>query len=254
MAARAHRAREDARAPGTPAWWATRPARPTQPTRGRPPRSFDRIVATAAELVDEVGTSGFHMRLLAERLGTSTATLYRHFAAKEELMVYVVDRLFAELEPADDHGESRARSWRYAAQRGALQFHRALSEHPNVLPLLVTRVPIGPHGLAVRERTISTLVEFGFSLRLAARAYTTLAHYVIGFAVQQHAAGAPGPEDAAALGDYYRRLEPELYPWTIAAADDLTAVSLEDEFLEGLQFVLDGIDRARRASGARKTG
>jgi AcrR family transcriptional regulator len=204
------------------------------------------------ELVDEVGVDVFHMRLLAERLNTSTATLYRHVAGKEELMVYVVDRLFAELEAADDHEESRPRTWREAARRRSLQFHRALSEHPNMLPLLVTQVPIGPHGLAVRERSISTLVKFGFSPRLAARAYTALAHYVIGFAVQQHAPGAPGPEDAAALGEYYRGLDPELYPWTIAAADDLTAVSIEDEFLEGLQFVLDGIARARGASGAGK--
>jgi hypothetical protein len=108
--------------------------------------------------------------------------------------------------------------------------------------------------MAVRERMISTLMRFGFSARLAARAYTTLAHYVIGFAVQQHAPGSPGPEDAAALGDYYRKLDPELYPSTVAAADALTAVSLEDEFLEGLQFVLDGIDRARRAPGAKNLG
>jgi AcrR family transcriptional regulator len=186
------------------------------------------------------------MRLLAERLDTSTATLYRHVAGKEELMVYVVDCLFAELEAAGDHWESPVRNWREAAQRVSLQFHRALSEHPNVLPLLVTQVPIGPHGLAVRERTVSILVKFRFSPQLAARAYTTLAHYVIGFAVQQHAPGAPGPEDAAALGDYYRGLDPELYPATVAAADDLTAVSLEEEFLEGLEFIIDGIDRARR--------
>src|ERR671931_603068 len=96
------RTRRGAPAPGTPGWWATRPTRPAERRRGRPPRSFERIVAAAAELVDEVGTSGFHMRLLAERLDTSTATLYRHVAGKEELMVYVVDRLFAELEAADD--------------------------------------------------------------------------------------------------------------------------------------------------------
>jgi AcrR family transcriptional regulator len=208
-------------------------------------------VAAASELVDELGSDGFNMRLLAERLETSTATLYRHVAGKEELMVYVVDRLLAEVAADDEAGETRPRTWRDAARRASSQLHRVLTQHPNVLPLLVTQVPVGPNGLAVRERSIATLVEFGFSPRLAARAYTTLAHYVIGFAVQQLAPGAPGPQEPAELGEYYRQLDPELYPATVAAVDGLTAVSLEEEFLEGLEFVIDGIDRARRAASAR---
>jgi AcrR family transcriptional regulator len=208
-------------------------------------------VAAASELVDEVGNDGFNMRLLAERLETSTATLYRHVAGKEELMVYVVDRLLGEVATTGDPGETRPRTWRDAARRYSVLFHRVLSEHPNVLPLLVTQVPVGPNGLAGRELSIATLMEFGFSPALAARAYTTLAHYVIGFAAQQLHPGAPGPREAADLGAYYRGLDPELYPATVAAVDDLTAVSVEEEFLEGLEFVIDGIDRARRAA-ARK--
>ena len=184
------------------------------------------------------------MRLLAERLDTSTATIYRHLAGKEELMVYVVDRLLGDVQPAEEPEEDPTRTWQEAARDLALRFHRALSEHPNVLPLLVAQIPIGPNGLAVRERTIGMLVQFGFSPRLAARGYTTIAQYVIGFAVVEP--GSPGPEEAAALGDYYRTLDPQVYPQTVAAADALTAIPLEDEFLEGLQFILDGIDRKRR--------
>jgi hypothetical protein len=40
-------------------------------------------------------------------------------------------------------------------------------------------------------------------------------------------------------------ITPSMHARTVAAAADLTAVTLEDEFLEGLQFILDGIDRAR---------
>jgi AcrR family transcriptional regulator len=257
----AHAGTDDPAAPGTPGWWRARPERPSQPRRGRPPRSFERIVEAASELVDEVGTSTFSMRLLAERLSTSTATLYRHFAGKDELMVFVVDRLFAgagdrsagDPPPTGDRptggrptGEQTS-TWQDAARRASFGFRQLLSRHPNVLPLLVAQVPIGPHGLAARERMVAALVGYGFAPRLAARAYTTIAHYVVGFAVQQHAPGAPGPEDAAALGDYYRTLDPATYPYTVAASDALTAVSLEEEFAEGLEFILDGIDRALRA-------
>ena len=245
------RAGTDDPAPGTPGWWRARPARPSQPRRGRPPRSFERIVEAASELVDEVGTNTFSMRLLAERLSTSTATLYRHFGGKDELMVFVVDQLFAGVGATGRPTGDRPATWQDAARRASLGLRRLLSVHPNVLPLLVAQVPIGPHGLAARERMVAALVASGFSPRLAARAYTTIAHYVVGFAVQQHAPGAPGPEDAATLGDFYRALDPGSFPYTVAAADALTAVSLDEEFTEGLEFILDGIDRAFRTDRDR---
>ena len=183
------------------------------------------------------------MRLLAERLHTSTATLYRHVTGKDELMVYVVDRLLADIQVPGAR-DKRPRDWQDAARQGGLRFYRVLAEHPNVLPLLVSQVPIGPNALAVRERTLATLAQFGFSPRLAARAYTAIAQYTLGVAVVQ--SSSAGSDEVAALGDYYRALGPEAYPHTAAAANALTDVSPEPEFLEGLQFVLDGIDRARR--------
>jgi AcrR family transcriptional regulator len=184
------------------------------------------------------------MRLLAERLNTSTATLYRHVTGKEELMVYVVDRLLADVQAADDEAEPQPRSWHAAARQTAVRLHRALSLHPNVVPLLIAQVPVGPSAMAIRERSIATFVRFGFSPRLAARAYTTIAQFVIGFAVLEP--GSPTPAAAAALGEHYRNLDPDRYPHTIAAADALTSVPLEHEFLEGLKIILNGIDRTRR--------
>lgn len=195
----------------------------------------------ASEMIDERGVDTFSMRALAERLNTSTATLYRHVASREELMLYVVDRLLGEVrDGASDRPAPE--TWQDAARHRLLLFHGALSAHPNLLPLLASHVPIGPNGLAVREETIARLVSFGFPVELAARVYTTLGHYVIGFLVQQHAQDAPGPEHAVELRSYYRKLDPDLYPFTVAAAEPLTSVSPEDEFLEGLQFIFDGID------------
>jgi hypothetical protein len=52
------------------------------------------------------------------------------------------------------------------------------------------------------------------------------------------------------LRDFYRALDPETYPATVAAANELTSVALDEEFRFGLQLVLDGIERARKASRA----
>jgi AcrR family transcriptional regulator len=239
-------------APGSPAWWSQRGHDANGKRRGRPPRSLEQIIAVAGELLDDVGADAFTMRALAARLNTSTATLYRHFQGKDELMVYVVDRFLGAVPSRAAHRPPR--TWQDIARARVMRLHEALSQHPNVVPLLTAEVPIGPHGLAVREATISELVRFGFSAELAARAYTTLAHYVVGFAAQQHAPGAPGPRRAAQLRDYYLSLDPERFPSTVAAADALTTIPLEIEFAEGLQFILSGIECALAAGGELASG
>jgi AcrR family transcriptional regulator len=216
--------------------------------RGRPPRSFESIVSVAADLVDELGVDGVNMRLLAERLGTGTATLYRHVSSKDELMVYVLDSRMGEIVDAYDASAARPRTWREALERVAYAYRRFLVAHPNVLPLLVGRLPLGPQALTIRERSLSALTERGFSQELAARAFTTLLQYVVGSAMTQ--AGSPAPDEAAAIRDYYRSLDASEYPHVAAAAEPLTLTPLEAGFAEGLAIVLDGIDRLRRR-GAR---
>src|SRR3954453_8647361 len=174
MAEPARRAEDALPAPGSPAWWSARAVLPPERGRGRPPRSFENIVSVAADLVDEFGVDGVNMRLLAERLETGTATLYRHVTGKDELMAYVLDSRMAEIVGAYDALAARPRPWRGALERIAFAYRRFLVAHPNVLPLLVGRLPIGPHALTIRERSLAALTEHGFSQDLAARALPTL--------------------------------------------------------------------------------
>jgi AcrR family transcriptional regulator len=190
------------------------------------------------------------MRLLADRLGSGTATLYRHFASKDELMVYVVDRVLGEVNIDTDDDDRSSTTWQQATARGAGAFYEVLKRHPNALPLLVSQVPVGPNALRNRERSLAVLLACGFPPDLAARGYTAVAHYVVGFALQQHMPSAPRPEDAARLRDFYRALDAKRYPATVAAADELTSVPLNDEFRFGLRLVLDGIERARKDAAA----
>ena len=60
-------------------------------SRGRPAMPPGRIVAAALELVDAQGADALSMRTLAQRLNPGTATLYRHFANRSELIAHVVD-------------------------------------------------------------------------------------------------------------------------------------------------------------------
>src|SRR5689334_12768266 len=122
MAEPARRPKHAAPAPGSAAWWSARAVPPPERGRGRPPRSFEDIVSVAADLVDELGVDGVNMRLLAERLGTGTATLYRHVAGKDELMVHVLDSRMGEIVRAYDAEGARPRTWREALERIAFAY------------------------------------------------------------------------------------------------------------------------------------
>jgi len=167
-------------------------------------------------------------------------------SGKDELMVYVLDSRMGEIVGAYDLPAARPRSWREALERLASAYRGFLDAHPNLLPLLVGRLPVGPQALTIRERSLAALTEHGFSEALAARAFTTVLQYVIGSAVTQ--AGSPAPDEAAAIRDYYRSLDAAAYPHVAAAAEALTHTPREAGFAEGLDIVLDGIDRAHRRS------
>jgi AcrR family transcriptional regulator len=204
----------------------------------------DRIVDTALRLIDQVGIHALTLRMLADALDSGTATLYRHFDGKDELLALVADRILGEVRVSSE--QRPGLSWREAVTASAEAFYDALCRHHHALPLLAAQVPVGPNGLLARERLITLFLGHGFSVGLAARGFTALGHYVIGFAIQQHGPGTPLPEDQAHLRDYYRSLDSAVFPAIAAASDDLTSVPLQEEFRFGLDLLLDGLEQAKR--------
>jgi AcrR family transcriptional regulator len=228
--------------PGSPAWWARREPAPAY-RRGRPSIDPGRVVGVALELIDDRGVEALTLRALADALDSGTATLYRHFAGKDDVLVLVVDKILGEVRLPPD--ELASRQWREALTAAAEAFYGTLCQHPNALSLLAAQVPAGPNGLRLREGLIGLLLRHGFPVVLAARAFTALGHYTIGFALQQHGPGTPAPEDQARLRAYYDSLDPADYPATTAAAGELTSVPLHEEFRFGLDLLLDGLEQAR---------
>ena len=220
----------------------------THRSRGRPPVPIDRIVAMALQIVDEGGASALSMRGLAQRLGTGTATIYRHVADRDELTALVVERVLEEAELSARVLKSK--DWRLVCRTTALSMFDSLSRHRNIAPLLTGQVPVGANALAIRERCIAALRSGGFSPRNAARAWAMLAHFVLGFAMQ-----LGGREDDARAGRssspaLFGSLDPKRYPATASVAHALP-VPLEDEFAFGLDLIIDGLGRLSRARVAQ---
>ena len=211
---------------------------PSGRSRGRPALPPDRILAAALELVDEQGADALSMRSLAQRLGSGTATLYRHFANRSELVAMMVDRMIGEVD--FDADAVAALPWQQACTSFAQQMFDALGRHGNVASLLIGHVPMGPNALARREKILAVLLDNGFPPVVAAHAYATLSRYVLGFGIQL--SGSAAVEQDAELAAAFHELDPARYPATLAAADDLP-VPLEEEFAYGLRLIVAGLER-----------
>ena len=207
--------------------------------RGRPALPLDRILAAALELVDEQGADALSMRSLAQRLGSGTATLYRHFANRSELVAMMVDRMLGEVD--FDADATATMPWQQACTSFAQQMFDVLGRHGNVASLLIGHVPMGPNALARREKILAILLANGFPPVVAAHAYATLSRYVLGFAIQL--AGSAAAEHDARLAAAFHELDPARYPATLAVADDLP-VPLEEEFAYGLRLIVAGLERS----------
>jgi len=206
--------------------------------RGRPPLPLDRIIATATRILDEEGADALSMRNLAHRLDSGTATLYRHFTGRAHLVAEVIDGVLAEAHVDDE--TLRGMPWSQACEVLAHSLFDVFRRHPNVAPLLVEQIPIGPNAMAQREQTIALLLESGFEPALAAQACATMARFVLGFATQLSAPSSTADGDAV-----WQTLDPHTFPATVSVADHLP-VPLEQEFAFGLELIINGLSQLAR--------
>lgn len=188
------------------------------------------------------------MRTLARRLNSGTATLYRHFANRSDLVAQVIDRVFGEAE----YDTVDSESWQETCKSFARTTFEVLRRHPNVAPLLIERIPIGRNAMAGREKIIGLLLDSGFPPDLAARSYATVARHILGFAIQLTGHTA-GEMDDAMTSDRFRRLDPVEFPATFRVADHLP-VPLEDEFEFGLELIINGLTQLQPRGNRRRRG
>ena len=187
------------------------------------------------------------MRTLAQRLDSGTATLYRHFTGRADLIAHVVDLVFGSVEL--ETTKLSAMTWQEAGKAAAHSMFDALRSRPNVAALLAEGVPIGPNAMAARETLIAILLDNGFPPALAALSYATLARYISGFAIQ-----LPNPRGGndAGLAQVFQNLDPGQFPATVKVADGLP-VPLEDEFAFGLELIIAGLTQQLPRKAKRRS-
>jgi AcrR family transcriptional regulator len=221
--------------------------RSTSGGRHRVPLSRERVLDAAIKLADEGGIESLTMRRLGQELGVEAMAVYHHFASKEEVVDGIVDRVHAEILVPED-----AAGWMEAMRRRAASAREALARHRWAAALMESRRNPGPASLRHHDSVIACLRRAGFSIEMAAHAFSLLDSYIYGFAQQQ--ASLPfesGDEAAAVAGEILKNFPVDAYPHLAEMAFEhimKPGYDYADEFEFGINLILDGLERARLAA------
>jgi AcrR family transcriptional regulator len=216
-------------------------------SKTRAPLNRDRILKAALGLADRKGIDGLSMRRLGQALGVEAMSLYNHVTDKEDVLDGLVDIVFTEIELPCETGD-----WKEAMRRRAISALASLTRHRWAVGLLESRVRAGPANLHHHDSVLRCLREAGFSLPMAAHAYSVLDSYIYGFALQQATLPFDTGEQAAAMAEgLMRQFASGAYPYMTEIATELVmkpGYSYAVEFEFGLDLILDGLERLRTES------
>jgi AcrR family transcriptional regulator len=209
----------------------------------------DRVLRTAIELADSNGIEALTMRKLGEVLGVEAMSLYNHVANKADLLNGMVDAVFGEIElPSHDD------QWKPAIRNRSISFRDMLSRHPWATMLKDSGTQPGPSTLRHHDRVIGTFRNGGFSVAMTAHAFSAVDSYVYGFAVQEAGLPFTTEEETAAMAQVMlAQLPVSEYPYLAELMTKhimIPGYDYADEFLLGLDLMLDGLERALVVSTA----
>jgi len=207
----------------------------------------ERILRAAINLADRDGIESLSMRKLGQKLGVEAMSLYNHCQNKVDVLDGMVDIVFGEIDlPANGV------DWQIAMRKRAVSARQALLRHPWAIGLMESRATPGPATLRHHDWVLGTLRTAGFSIDMAAHAYSILDGYIYGFTLTEltlpfsNSEGAAGVDEIA--GNILEGFRPDEYPHLAEMAVDRgmkPGYKYGDEFEYGLELILDGIQRAQ---------
>ncbi|MCX5379232.1 TetR/AcrR family transcriptional regulator [Streptomyces sp. NBC_00091] len=214
-------------------------ARPRKPLLSR-----DRIVEAAGALVDAEGLEAVSTRRLASALGVSGPSLYNHFRTKDAILEAVADAVSAKVDLSMFDG---GKDWRGALYDWAHSYRDALSDHPNIVPVLARGPGRRPAGLRLADAVFGAMTAAGWPPAQATRIGALMRYFILGSAVASFARGFVDDETAYDPADYPHLGRAHLLAERQREVD-------EGAFETGLTALLDGLTlqyEALRAGAAQ---
>lgn len=150
--------------------------------------SAQTIVDTAIRIADQEGISGLSMRKIGAELEVEAMALYHHFSNKAKLFDAIVERLVTSV-PLVDLAKS---TWGEGLKTYARAQLDALSEHPNLVELVMVRPAVTRGNLALLETLLDYLASAGFPPRRALDMVYTINEVVVMHAALEVSPGRQG--------------------------------------------------------------
>ena len=209
--------------------------------------SRQRVLEAAVAHADAGGLEALTMRTLAEMLEVAPMALYRHVTNKEDLIDGMVDVVFGEIGVPPGGGD-----WKSAMRHRAIAVRDALTRHRWAIGLMESRRSPGPANLRHHDAVIGRLRAGGFSIEMAAHAYSLLDAYIYGFALtKMNLPFASGAEVAGVAQTMLQPFPVNEYPNLVEFITEHAmkpGYDYADEFEYGLDVLLDGLEREHDAS------
>jgi AcrR family transcriptional regulator len=240
------------------AWGRTKPA-----TRGpRAGLTAAAIVRAAIDIADADGLAAVSMSRVAEHLGYTPMSLYRHVPSKDDLLALAQDEAFGDppdLAPAD--AGRRTDHWRAGLTAWARDLLAAYSAHLWLLDIPIAGPPAMPRSIAWFERALTVLADTPLTHGERLSVVLLLSGYSRGRAQLmrdlERGRERSGLDEDQVVDQYGRVLArlvtPDRFPalhaalhdglFTAGGADGREPGSGDDEEFEfGLQRILDGVE------------
>ena len=202
----------------------------------------ERILRAAISLADRDGIESLSMRKLGHELGVEAMSLYNHVRNKVDMLDGMVDIVFSEIDlPANGV------DWRMAMRKRAISARQVLLRHPWAIGLMESRATPGPATLRHHDAVLGGLRKAGFSIDLAAHAYSILDGYLYGFTLTELTLPFRNSGEVAEVaGNILEGFRPGEYPYLAEMAVDRAmkpGYNYGDEFEFGLDLILEGIKK-----------
>jgi TetR/AcrR family tetracycline transcriptional repressor len=134
----------------------------------------------ALKIMDTEGLEALSIRRLADELGVNGASLYHHFANKEEIVVGATEIALARVRTPTATDED----WRTWLPRNSRLLRRAMLDHPELVPIIVRKGELGM-GMEMLDSSANRLVEEGVSIGAILPLLDALEMFAIGSAIHE---------------------------------------------------------------------
>jgi AcrR family transcriptional regulator len=177
------------------------------------------------------------MRRVAEELGSSPMSIYRHVRDKDELLVLLLDRLAAALPRPRLPSDPRRR-----LARACRAMRDGLAEHPWIVDVLAGGELIAPSILWLMEEIVAGFVACGLSYVQAADGYRAVWQFTVGELIIRR-----GLDRVAAAGrrpfvlDVLTSVDPQQLPALAAVAEHWAPARTRDSYEIGISALIDGL-------------